>query len=196
MITKVKHSKGLTTIRWQDRKREEIVEHEMKSSEDPRPELLTAIAAFIPFVIEICEFPKAWTEAVSVSGVSLSEVEMKDGVFIGIVITAMKRLENIPTPVLINTPFIVDEMWPKGLQKAVERLEGEALKFRDGDRAQQVLPGVEKKSKKPDQAIIDGLNNLQKLSDRDGVTMSLGVNGEEPKVIIRPRAKKQPEARA
>jgi len=196
MITKVKHSKGQTTIRWRDVRMEEVVEHEMKSSEDPRPELLTAIAAFVPFVIEICEFPKAWDEAITVSGISLSEVEINDKQMIGIVITSMKRLEMTALPVIINTPFLVDEAWPKGLRKAVEKLEGEALRFRDGDRAQQVLPGTPTKSRKPDQAIIDGLNNLQKLADKDGTTLSLGVNGEEPQVIIRPRKGKSPEARA
>jgi hypothetical protein len=197
MITKVKHCKGLTTIRWRDVRMEEVVEHEMKSSEDPRPELLTAIAAFVPFVIEICEFPDAWDEAITISGISLSEVEMNDKKMIGIVITSMKRLELTPSPVLINTPFLLDEAWPKGLQKAVEKLEAEALRFRDGDRAQQVLPGTPtKNSRKAEQAIIDGLNNLQKLADKDGTTLSLGVNGEE-KVIIHPRnGKVRAESRA
>ncbi len=195
MITKVKHSKGQTLIRWRDVKAEEIVEHELKSSEDPRPELLTSIAAFTPFVIEICEFPKGWTDDITVIGISLSEVESKAGMLIGIVITASKRLERSPLPMLVNTPFMVDEVWPKGLQQAVEQLDREAVRFRTGDRAQQMLPGVPKTSEAAFNAIAKGLDNLQKLADKDGTTLSLGVNGEKPKVIIRPRNGKHPEAR-
>jgi hypothetical protein len=193
VITKVKHSKGQTKIRWRDVRQEETVEHEMTSSEDPRPELLDAIRAFTPFVIEICEFPADYEADTSIIGVSLNEVDMKDGNMIGIVITAQKRLEKSALPMIINTPFLVDEAWPKGLQKAVEMLEAEAVRFRSGDRAQQVIPEVKSAI---DKGIQRGLEHLQKLCDKDGTTISLGVNGEEPKVIIRPRNKKQPEAHA
>jgi len=178
VITKVKHSKGQTTIRWRDVRQEEIVEHELKSSEEPRPELLTSIAAFVPFVIEICEFPKGWADEIAISGVSLSEVELKDGKQIGIVITAQKRLELTPSPVIINTPFLIDEAWPKGLQKAVEKLDQEAVRFRSGDRAQQELPIAQnhKKQGELDEVVkktADAIN--AGLLDKGGTTVRAEV---------------------
>jgi hypothetical protein len=140
LITKVKHSKGETKICWRDVKAEETVEHEMTSSEEPRPELLTAIAAFIPYVIEICELPKGYAEKTTVTGITLTEVKTEDADMIGMIVTAQKKLDKTPGPMIINTPFLCDLGWPGYTQAAVEKLEAEAMRFRRGDRAQQPLP--------------------------------------------------------
>jgi hypothetical protein len=140
LITKVKHSKGETVIRWRDVKAEETVEHEMTSCEEPRPELVDAIKQFIPYVIEICELPKSYAEKTTVTGISFTETTVDDMEVIGIVVTAQKKLTKTNGPMVINTPFLVDVGWPSYTQAAVEKSEEEAMRFRRGDRAQQPLP--------------------------------------------------------
>jgi hypothetical protein len=142
MITKVKHSKGETKILWNEsrREQEELIEHEMTCTEMPRPELLDAIKAFIPYVLEICELPKDYAERMSVSAIHLNQCVQDDIDVVGLVVTAQKSLARTQAPMIINTPFLADPGWPHYMPKVVERLEAEALKFRNGNRAQQVLP--------------------------------------------------------
>lgn len=141
-FTKIKHSKGTTTFtRVEDRANKDSVEQTLTSHETPRPEFNTALQALTSWVVRICELPIDYATDMTVTGVSISV-----GEYGGCVVTALKKVADANSPVVINTPHVPatatsengPEMPPSTVQ-LVDVLEEEALRFWNGERAQVEL---------------------------------------------------------
>lgn len=121
-------------------------EFALRSSDKPRDQFYVALAALIPYVLEICEVANTWDEdTVKVTGVSFS---YKDDVF-GAVVTAQKKLKLANSPLIINTPSRTNAPYSENgdedlcfdnkTAKLLENLQDEALRYINGDRKQSQL---------------------------------------------------------
>lgn len=140
-FTKIKYSKGEVILQWRDEAAHSTITHELSSSDTPRPELVTALAAFGSYILDICEFEATYARELTVQSVSISP---SDKTGRGIVVTALKSLAGAYAPLVLNTPFLSEEASSEGgLQLPTEavgfldRLEAEAHRYRAGERAQQ-----------------------------------------------------------
>lgn len=112
--------------------------------EAPHPDLHTAMAALIPHVRGILEWPANYADnRISVSGISWSlsdETQVE-----GAVITGLVHLETADSPFSFNTPHMPFEQYaegntaklmPKDAQDALQELRKEARLFLNGKRNQ------------------------------------------------------------
>ena len=106
----------------------------LESAEEPRGELIDALQALAPFVCELCEFPAEWgCDGLTVRGVTVNRSEASRG----LTITALRALEHLMTPLVLNTPYTTEFGEPCGL--ALDALERRALAYVDGERSQGSL---------------------------------------------------------
>lgn len=137
--TKIKHSKGTTTLtRVEDRSSTDSVEQTLTSHDPPRPEFVTALQALTAWVVRICELPINYADGMTITGVSLTL-----GEYGGCVVTALKKVDGANAPVVINTPHVPEtptsENGPALVSSTIQllsALEDEADKFWRGERAQ------------------------------------------------------------
>lgn len=118
-------------------------EETITSRETPHPDFIAALGALAYPVVELCELPEEYVIGLTVRGVSFSRDE--DG-YRGAVVTALKALETVPAPLVINTPHVSERpdgdgecTMPGELELALERLEREAKAFAGGKKAQADL---------------------------------------------------------
>lgn len=110
----------------------DTIEHTLTSPDAPRPEFLKALTALQPFAAEICECEE-WGKSFRPIGVTLTSG--KDGEE-GVVITCLRSVQVSPAPVVVNTPHLLSDAWPRGLVDALNLLETEAELYVHGNRAQ------------------------------------------------------------
>src|SRR6185437_16003681 len=118
-ITKIKRSKGLTTVSWETTQLGDTTAHTLTSSRSPTIGFLDAFEALAAFAGRICEFSHDVVNALRMSGVTFTEG--KDGP--GIVITCLRDVSGSDAPMVINTPHLVESAWPSGLILAVAELK-------------------------------------------------------------------------
>lgn len=139
---KIRYNKGQVTLtRIDDRSVTDSIEQTLTSSESPRPEFGKALHALTDWVLEICDLPAAFRHGLSITGCTMTL-----GVAGGIVVTAQKKVSGSNAPMMIHTPHVPEEPMtkdgpalPDSVREVVTRLEREAQRFWDGDRAQAGL---------------------------------------------------------
>lgn len=104
----------------------------LESAEEPAPELVEALAGLAPHVCALAELPREWAAQLTVRGVTVTRSEAT-----GLTITALRKLKNLMTPLVINTPYTTE--FGAACQTALDELERQALAFVDGERAQLEL---------------------------------------------------------
>jgi hypothetical protein len=101
------------------------------SEEDARPAFYDALNSLVDDVVNLCLLDLEGWENVAVSGVTLKHKEE-----MGVVITAQNKVENVNSPVIINTPYFIADA---NLTKKLEEVSEEAVAFVRGARAQASL---------------------------------------------------------
>jgi hypothetical protein len=104
----------------------------LESTEDPAPALVTALQAMAAYVCDLAEFPRGWIETLTVRGVTITRGEAT-----GLTITALRRLRNLMTPLIINTPYTTE--FGESCNASLLELERLVLAYVDGERAQMQL---------------------------------------------------------
>ena len=105
----------------------------LESAEEPRAELVAALDAMAPYVVALGELPAEWLDALTVRGVTINRGEA-----VGLTITALRKLEHLMTPLVLNTPYTTE--FGEACEMALDTLEEQALAYAEGDRAQAELP--------------------------------------------------------
>lgn len=112
----------------------------LTSRDAPHPDLKLALQALKPLALEICELDTQYGQKMRVQSVSWSYD--KDG-FRGAVVTCLRELRGVPSPLVINTPSLseretdeVEPTMPRAMSNALDALEQEAEKFVNGYREQ------------------------------------------------------------
>jgi hypothetical protein len=117
---------------------------ELKSNDEPVPEMIIAIKSLAPQVCEVCELPQEWESNVVVHSVALS-YSGDDTMFTGAVISARKVLLNGGSPFMFNTPHRPvtsknkDLMLPPEAVILMEEICEHAEEFINGKRQQKSL---------------------------------------------------------
>lgn len=124
-------------------------EYSFTCSDAPRPELLVALKALSPHVIEMCELPKEYLDRIDVRGVSFSYAG--DNEVMGATIIAQMELKKSYTKLNLNTPHKASEPYSENAPEdemqllsnecidALGQLCDEVELYIKGDRAQQSL---------------------------------------------------------
>jgi hypothetical protein len=149
MYSKIKWDGSQVTLCWADRpnaKRNET--HELTSSEEPAPEFLAAMRAFVPWVLaclgvttEALGLDKDPTR-LEIRGVSRTDSELG-----GCVVTALLSTSVSSAPMVINTPHVAEArsgdsaspILPDYVLDALVNLDRWAAKYHKGERAQSDL---------------------------------------------------------
>lgn len=79
-----------------------------KSWEKQSPEFLNCLQGLKPYLLGVLDLPEEYGEGMTITGLSLKE-EKQDGEDFenfGVVISAVKKLENFNASACINTPYI------------------------------------------------------------------------------------------
>lgn len=155
-ITKVKCSHGEWTICYEKMSESTGTydSYGITSRDMPRDELHKRLQVLANHVEEICELPQGAAKHIVPSGVSMKYTDNNCHA----VITALRTLRYSKTPMCINTPArplhaaegdedgfcMSDEMI-----KDIEALEEEAMKYLNGERAQQQLDFGEPQEEEP-----------------------------------------------
>lgn len=146
-ITKIKVKKGVYFFAWEiyQKDTDSWDAYTMTCKDPPRVELKERILAMVAHVIDICEFDKRDAKRIKVSGITESHTD--DNRYI--TITAQKELEYSKAPLIINTPARPEWVQNEGDDEAycisrelgddLKKLEIEAWRYIDGERAQQTL---------------------------------------------------------
>ena len=124
-------------------------EYSFACSDEPRPELYTALKALAPHVIEMCELPEDYLPRIDVRGVTYSYGGENE--VMGATIVSQMKLENSYVKLNLNTPHKASEPYsenspPDEMQlltddciDALEELCEEVNLYIEGERAQQTL---------------------------------------------------------
>ena len=146
-ITKVKVEGARIHIKWTTPSKtgSEPDEHILRSNETPRPEFIEAMLGLRQAIVVEAELPEEMIEQITPRGVSLKTYA--DG-RMGAVISGTRALENSNSPLVLNTPLKADEganetdptpLLSDVTREAVDEVVREAVKYIQGERAQQEL---------------------------------------------------------
>jgi len=154
-ITKVRAKGARVHIEWttQCEGSGEPDEHVLRSNERPLQSFIDALLGLRQAIVEEAELPEEWVEEITPIGLSLTHYT--DG-RMGAVISGKRKLQNSNSPLVINTPHKPDEapnesaptptLSPVAVA-AIDEVLQEAVKYIQGERAQQSLPFDEEPSK-------------------------------------------------
>lgn len=128
-----------------------------KSFDKQSSEFLNALQEFKPYLLEVLDLDEKYGEGMTITGLTLKEENpaAKDFVNFGIVISAVKSLENSNAPLCLNTPYIpprrnenVVTVMDAYLAKDIVGIIGFCERFiAGGERAQGELFSVKEVSK-------------------------------------------------
>jgi len=155
-ITKIKVKKGEYFFAWEiyQKPTKNWDKYSLNCKDFPREEFKESLQKMANHVTQICEFEESATKKIVVSGISLSYTDKNRY----LVITALKDLTNSKSPLIINTParpemsdgaVTAEFCMSKELVWDLENLVEEALRYINGDRAQQKLDFDEQKNTLP-----------------------------------------------
>ena len=143
-FTKIKSNGKTVELQWHESKLNgEEISHHLTSPDAPSPALPSALAAFVPIVLDLLQLPEDWSENLRVQSLSINH-EKGDG-RMGLVITCLKKLPDANAPLVLNTPHLRqpvndDDTGPgffiEGMGEALDDVLSAALGFYNGERAQ------------------------------------------------------------
>lgn len=142
-FTKIKWDTKEVLLRWTTEKGGETHDHEVTAKAPPHPDFVTALKALREDVINICELPISYESGLRVQSVTMSRSE-KTGIE-GAVVTALKTLASASSPLVLNTPYLVDDpaaetgAMTREMASRLSDLRFEAERYIEGKRAQGEL---------------------------------------------------------
>jgi hypothetical protein len=142
-FTKIKWNTKELLLEWTTERGGETHGHELTSKGTPHPDFVEALKALKDDVIEIAELPLSYAHGLRVQSVTMSRSE-KTGVE-GAVITGLKSLTSATSPLVLNTPYLVNDpqaetgAMTSGMAERLETLRFEAERYIEGKRAQGEL---------------------------------------------------------
>lgn len=156
-LTKIKVKDGTWFFAWETfkEKLKRWDSYTFESDDAPLPELRERLQAMAIHVAEICEIKDWKKEMITVDGVSIKTKD--DNKYV--CVSAKKVLLNSKAPLIINTPVRPAEVGDGYAQaqcmsvsmiEDLERLEEEAWRYINGERAQQKLEFGEPEKEKPE----------------------------------------------
>lgn len=144
-LIKYKYKDGETLVKYETEHDEEgqYDTVTLETSDEPTQELYNALQGMAAHAREMIEAPQSWDEELKVLSVKLGY----SGDVQGVVITALRALENNNSPLVINTPNFTREPYNEGDASDIglfsaecatdlDRLEELVFRFVDGERAQ------------------------------------------------------------
>lgn len=147
-LVKYKHKDGETLVKYEIPRDEEGTYDTvtLETSDEPRQELVDALQGMASHVCEMIEAPAEWRDELTVLSVKLgysNDVQ-------GIVITALRALENSNSPLVLNTPNYTREPYNESdisgvgvfttqCANDIDELEKLVFRFVDGERSQAEL---------------------------------------------------------
>lgn len=137
LIHKVKITKTGVTLVYDDpafSKEPDGVSREGKG--EARPSFYKAMNALLDYVVNICLLDANGWDSADVTGLTLKHLD--DGT-IGCVITAQNKSPKVPSPIIINTPYLDPLMFSEELRLKLEQVQEEARNYLQGKRAQGSL---------------------------------------------------------
>lgn len=132
-------------VAWEDwdEKAGRLEEHTLKCNERPRTALLEAFRDLRGHLVTICELPESWEEQIRIRGLTVKE--NKEGTR-AIVISGIRKLAGSHAPLVLNTPYMVEEaddevgVFSDECAEDLDALAALVWKYLDGDREQRQLP--------------------------------------------------------
>lgn len=112
----------------------DVLNHRLKSSDDPHPKLVKALGALKSTVQDLAELPEDYLD--DVRGLTLHRDD-EDPEMLSVTFTATKRLDGCNAPLVVNTPQMVPS---EKARRLVDAVLGYATDFVRGKRAQGELP--------------------------------------------------------
>ena len=113
----------------------------VKSPEQARPQFYTALKDLRTPAMVLCELPDTWSPNVEAIGLNFHHANDK----VSVEIMATRTLSDGKTKMQLITPKIGSEQLDTQTSAQVTRLEGEAMLFIRGKRAQERIPFRENK---------------------------------------------------
>lgn len=123
-------------------------EFSLKCNEPPLESFKDSLKALVPYVVKDLELPDSYATTLKVRGVTFSFGGEFDTM--GAVVTSLKTLRNSNAPLVLNTPHKTVEPYNEGGDEsnclslgfcsALDDVIEEAIKYVQGNRAQQQLP--------------------------------------------------------
>lgn len=155
-------------VAWEDWDQEagRFEECTLKCNERPRTALLEALLNMRRYLIEICELPASWEDEIRIRGLTIKEDS--NGIT-GIVISGIRELRGSEAPLVLNSPYVVeeseDDLGVYSDECAGDLVDLAALVWRylDGDRAGRQIE----------------LDELTKGTGLEGQPIELRLSGEE-----------------
>jgi hypothetical protein len=147
IINKIKHKDGVIHIEWHIEGEKGDDKHMLISPDLPSVDFDKALAALLPWALELTDHDEDYGEHMVITGVILSyDVEGT----MAATITALKTLKSTKV-IPINTPHMPCEVsaagiptLPLGCTHDIESLKTEALEYIDRKRLQEDLPNLTK----------------------------------------------------
>jgi hypothetical protein len=102
---------------------------------EARPSFYKAMNALLDDVVNTCLLDANGWDSADVTGVTLKWLEGD----VGCVITAQNKSPELPSPIIINTPYLDPSLVSKELRAKLERIQDEARDYLAGKRAQVSL---------------------------------------------------------
>jgi len=139
LVKSVKVTEKFVEVRYDEHRDETVDEFSLKMKDPPHPDLVAALAALVPCVIEIIEQPTSFLNGLKVRKASWTwKFDKTAGEHKAkVTLHAAKALANNNSPWNIHTPLVEPD---EDFAKSLAILHDEALAYVDGKRAQGRLP--------------------------------------------------------
>jgi hypothetical protein len=132
---------------------------------DARPDFYVAMDSLLDEVVNICLLdPNGWDGA-NVTGLTIKHLDGD----IGCVITAQNKSSDVPSPIIINTPYLDPSLVSNDLKVKLEIVMDEARAYLDGKRAQTSLLDSEAPLRSADQDPGERGSSSKDLIDLGGL---------------------------
>jgi hypothetical protein len=164
-ILKYKYKDGVSFIKYEKNTKDTKIPEQitLETYDVPLDILPERLQAMARHVTAICELPDTITESLTVIGITITY----SGDSQGLVITALRELENSNSPMVINTPHFTRTDSDKNVYSTRCGIDLDALveaikDFINGDRAQKQLFDFSEYTKQPESEAINERLELTK----------------------------------
>lgn len=116
---------------------QDVIEHVLKSKDEPLPAFLEALGALSPEITELAELPVDYLD--TVRGITLHR-DAEDPETFTVTYCATKRITGSHSPIIINTPAVAPPDTEGERGQLIENVLAAARDYLAGKRAQHDLP--------------------------------------------------------
>lgn len=148
-FTKIRVTDKGVDLSWTTKKADgETISSELKSPQEPLPDLPAALQAFRPYVLDLVDLDARWGEELIITQLSIGE-QTGDENLRNLIVTARRRCEKANgRPVVFNTPFLPEAgentspniaTLDDATLELIADAEAAATRYVNGERAQATL---------------------------------------------------------